>query len=55
MNLLQMLLTLIAIFFFASIEQAFGSQRKDKDFSQHDSRGMQRATEMLWIDQANFT
>ena len=34
--------------------QAFDSQRNNKDIFQKDSRGMQRAKEMLLSDRANF-
>ena len=49
-----MLLTLIAIFLFASFGQAFDSQRNNKDISRTYLRGMQSAKEMLSSNQANF-
>ena len=50
------LLTLIAVFLFdRTLGKAIDSQRNNKDFVQRDSRGMHRAKEMLWSDQANFS
>ena len=55
MNMLLILLTLIAIFLFDhTLGKAFDSQRNNKDIFRKDSRGMQRAKEMLSSDQANF-
>ena len=55
MNMLLILLTLIAIVLFdRTLGKAFDSQRSSKDIFQEDSRGMQRAKEMLSSDQANF-
>jgi hypothetical protein len=49
------LLSLIAIFLFdRTLGKAIAPQRNNKDFIRRDSRGMQRAKEMLWSDQANF-
>ena len=50
-----MLLTLIAIFLFALLGQAFGSQRSNKDIFGKDLKGMQRAKGMLSSNQANFS
>jgi hypothetical protein len=49
-----MLLTLIAIILFTTFGQAFDSQHNNKDIFQYDSRGKQRAKEMLHSDQGNF-
>jgi hypothetical protein len=49
-----MLLTLIAIFLFASLGQAFDSQCNNEDVFRKDLRGMQRAKEMLSSDGANL-
>jgi hypothetical protein len=55
MNMLLILLTLIAIFLFdRTLGKAFDSQRSNKDIFRKDLRGMQRATEMLSSNQANF-
>ena len=55
MNMLLTLLTLIAIFLIDhTLGKAFDSQSSNKDSFQKDSRGMQRAKEMLLSDQANF-
>jgi hypothetical protein len=51
MNMLQMLLTLIAVFLFSSFGQAFDSQC---NIFQNNSRGMQHAKEMISSDQLNF-
>ena len=49
------LLTLIVVFLFDhTLGKAINPQRNNEDFVQRDSRGMQRAKEMLWSDQANF-
>ncbi len=49
------LLTLIVVFLFDhTLGKAIDPQRNNEDFVQRDSRGMQRAKEMLWSDQANF-
>ncbi len=50
-----MLLMLIAIFLFASLGQAFGSQRSNKDIFGKDLKGMQRAKGMLSSNQANLS
>jgi len=50
-----MLLTLIAIFLFALLGQAFGSQRSNKDIFRKDLKGMQRAKGMLSSNQANLS
>ncbi len=50
-----MLLTLIAIFLIDStVGKAFDSQRNNKDIFWNNSRGKQRAKEMLWNNHANF-
>jgi hypothetical protein len=49
-----MLLRLIAIVLFATFGQAFNSQCNNKDIFRYDSRGKQRAKEMLHSDQGNF-
>jgi hypothetical protein len=50
-----MLLMLIANFLIDStLGMAFDSQRNNKDIFQNDSRGKQRAKEMLWSNHANF-
>jgi hypothetical protein len=49
-----MLLTLIAIILFTTFGQAFNSQCNNKDIFRYDSRGKQRAKEMLHSDQGNF-
>ena len=55
MNMFLTLLTLIVVFLFdCTLGKAIDSQRKNTDFVQKDSRGMQRAKEMLRSDQANF-
>ncbi len=49
------LLTVIVVFLFdRTLGKAIDSQRNNEDFVQRDSRGMQRAKEMLWSNQANF-
>jgi hypothetical protein len=49
------LLTLIAIFLIdITLGKAFNSQHSNKDICQNDSRGKQRAKEMIWSDHANF-
>jgi hypothetical protein len=49
------LLSLTAIFLFdCTSGKAIDPQRNNEDFVRRDSRGMQRAKEMLWSDQANF-
>ncbi len=49
------LLILIAIFLFdRTLGKAINSQRNNKDFVWKDSRGMQRAKEMLWSNKASF-
>jgi hypothetical protein len=49
-----MLLTLNAIILFTTFGQAFNSRCKNEDIFQYDSRGKQRAKEMLHSDQGNF-
>ncbi len=54
-NMFRTLLTLIAIFLIDStLGKAFDSQCNNKDIFWKDSRGKQRAKEMLWKDHANF-
>jgi hypothetical protein len=52
--MLLVLLTLIAIVLFTTFGQAFKSQCNNKDIFQYDSRGKQRAKEMLHGDQGNL-
>ncbi len=52
--MLLMLLMLIAIVLFTTFGQAFDSQRNNKHIFQYDSRGKQRAKEILHSDQGNF-
>jgi hypothetical protein len=48
--------TLIVVFLFdRTLGKAIDSQRNNEDVVQRDSRGMHRAKEMLWINQANFS
>jgi hypothetical protein len=55
MNMLQTLLTLIAIFLIDhTLGKAFDSQRNNEDIFQKDLRGMQSVKETLLIDRANF-
>ncbi len=50
-----MLLTFILIFLIDStLEKAFNSQRNNNDIFQNDSRGKQRAKELLWDNHASF-
>jgi hypothetical protein len=44
----------VVFLFDCTLGKAIDSQRNNTDFVQKDSRGMQRAKEMLRSDQANF-